>query len=102
MNAWMPFAGVLGLALIAGTTAVLRGPVGKALAQWIRGWSQTDAQWIAARYAKAGGAETERLVAEVDELRRRLADVEERLDFTERMLAQERQSARLAPPLGGR
>jgi hypothetical protein len=37
-------------------------------------------------------------LGEVDELRARLADVEERLDFTERLLSREQQGERLAPP----
>lgn len=94
--------GVLGLALIVGTTLVLRGPVGKALAEWIRGWSKHDAQWLRA-YANrqgggGGGGDAERLVAALETLERRLAEVEERLDFAERLLARERPADRLAPP----
>jgi hypothetical protein len=37
-------------------------------------------------------------LGQVDELRARLADVEERLDFTERLLSREREGERLAPP----
>jgi hypothetical protein len=89
------------LALIIGTTVVLRGPMGKALAEWIRGWSKTDEQWLAMKAAKHGvvlGGDSEQLLTEVDELKRRLAEVEERLDFTERLLARERDPERLAPP----
>jgi hypothetical protein len=105
MGEWAPAVGVIGLALVIGATLVLTGPVGKALAEWIRGWSRTDEQWVAFKAAKQGiavgrptAAESERLAAEVDELRQRLTEVEERLDFTERLLAKERQSDRLAPP----
>jgi len=101
MGAFAPAVGVIGLALVIGTTLVLSGPVGKALAEWIRGWSKTDEQWMAMKAAKHGvvlGGESERLLAEVDELRRRLSDVEERLDFTERLLARERDPDRLALP----
>jgi tetrahydromethanopterin S-methyltransferase subunit G len=38
------------------------------------------------------------LLDDVDELKRRLAEVEERLDFTERLLAREREADRLGPP----
>jgi len=38
---------MIGLALVIGATLVLTGPVGKALAEWIRGWSKTDEQWMA-------------------------------------------------------
>jgi hypothetical protein len=64
-------------------------------------------QWAAAEAAKQGlplgaagfGAmEAERLAAEVEELRHRLGEFEERLDFTERLLARERQPDRVAPP----
>jgi len=101
MGAIAPAVGVIGLALVIGTTLVLSGPVGKALAEWIRGWSRTDEQWMAMKAAKHGvvlGGESERLLADVDELRRRLSEVEERLDFTERLLARERDPDRLAPP----
>ncbi len=105
MEQWVPVVGIIGFALVIGTTLVLSGPVGKALAEWIRGWSKTDEQWIAFKAAKQGiavggptAAESERLATEVDELRQRLTEVEERLDFTERVLAKERQPDRLAPP----
>ena len=101
MGDWAPAVGIIGLALIIGTTVVLRGPMGKALAEWIRGWSKTDEQWLAMKAAKHGvvlGGDSEQLLTEVDELKRRLAEVEERLDFTERLLARERDPERLAPP----
>ena len=37
------------------------------------------------------------LLAEVDQLRDRLGELEERLDFTERLLAQQRDAAALPP-----
>ena len=101
MGQWTPVIGVIGLALVIGVTIVLSGPVGKALAEWIRGWTRTDQQWMAMKAAKHGvalGGDAERLLAEVDELKRRLAEAEERLDFTERLLAKDRDSQRLAPP----
>ena len=101
MGQWAPAVGLIGLALVIGATLVLTGPVGKALAEWIRGWSKTDEQWMAMKAAKHGvtlGGESERLLAEIEELKRRLAEAEERLDFTERLLARERSADRLAPP----
>ncbi len=101
MGEFAPAVGVIGLALVIGATLVLTGPVGKALAEWIRGWSRTEEQWLAMKAAKHGvalGGESERLLAELDELKRRLAEVEERLDFAERLLARERDPERLAPP----
>lgn len=38
------------------------------------------------------------LRADVDEMRQRLAELEERVDFTERLLAKRREGERLAPP----
>ena len=101
MGMWVPAVAMIGLALVIGTTVVLTGPVGKALAEWIRGWSKTDDQWMAMKAAKHGvvlGGDTERLLAELDELKRRVAEAEERLDFTERLLAKERDGQRLARP----
>ncbi len=101
MQEWVPAVTMLGLALIIGTALVLRGPMGKALAEWIRGWSKTDEQWLAFKAAKQGvtlRGDPERLRAEMDELRHRLTEVEERLDFTERLLSKTRDSERLAPP----
>ncbi len=101
MGMWVPAVAMIGLALVIGTTVVLTGPVGKAVAEWIRGWSKTDEQWMAMKAAKHGvalGGDTERLLAEVDELKRRLAEAEERLDFTERLLAKDRDPQRLAGP----
>jgi hypothetical protein len=101
MGEFAPAVGVIGLALVVGATLVLSGPVGKALAEWIRGWSRTDEQWLAMKAAKHGvvlGGDGERLLAELDELKRRLTEAEERLDFTERVLAKERDADRLAPP----
>ena len=98
MGEWAPAVSIIGLALVIGATLVLTGPVGKALAEWIRGWSKTDEQWMAMKAAKHGvvlGGDTERLLAELDELKRRVAEAEERLDFTERVLLQERQGGEL-------
>jgi len=101
MGMWVPAVGMIGLALVIGATLVLMGPVGKALAEWIRGWSKTDEHWMAMKAAKHGvvlGGEAQRVLAEVDDLKRRLAEAEERLDFTERLLAKDRDAQRLAPP----
>ena len=101
MGMWVPAVGMIGLALVIGATLVLMGPVGKALAEWIRGWSRTDEQWMAMKAAKHGvvlGSGAETLLAEVDELKRRLAEAAERLDFTERLLAKGRDTDQLARP----
>ena len=53
------------------STVILRGPVGKALAQRLEG----------------GEAPPEEVLAELDDLRHRLSELEERVDFSERILA---------------
>jgi hypothetical protein len=101
MGDWAPTVGIVGLALVVGTTLVLSGPVGKALGEWIRGWSKEGQQWMALEAAKHGAVlpgDTARVREEVEELKRRLAEVEERLDFTERLLAKERVADRLGAP----
>ena len=61
-----------------GVTIVLRGPLGQAIAERIRG---------------GGGSELppEQVLNELDDLRTRLVELEERADFSERMLAQRRE-----------
>jgi len=60
------------------------GPIGAAIGHRIRGGRDS--------------APDQHLAAEVDELRTRLAEVEERLDFAERLLAQPQQPVRLGAP----
>jgi hypothetical protein len=98
MRDWVPAVTMVGLALILGTTMVLRGPMGRALAEWIRGWSKTDEQWLALKAAKQGVSLSPDVTGEVEELKRRLAEIEERLDFAERLLAKGRSADRLGPP----
>lgn len=98
---WAPAITFSIIALSVTAIFVLRGPVGKALAVWISGWSHNEAKWIEAKARATGGAgvaDVEQLRSEVDELRGQLAEVQERLDFTERMLAKNREADRLAPP----
>jgi Tfp pilus assembly protein PilO len=56
-----------------GMARILRGPVGEAVADRLRHGRRTRTDSA--------------LMAEVDELKARLAEVEERLDFAERLLA---------------
>jgi hypothetical protein len=75
-----PNALLLLAVLVLGVTRLLRGPVGAALGDRIRGGRhEPDAA----------------LAAEMDEVRARLAEVEERLDFAERLLARSGQAERL-------
>lgn len=80
-----PVIPMTALFLSAAAVFILRGPFGKALADRLlrRGPDERDLQ---------------DLRAELDELRHQLAEVQERLDFAERLLARERQ----APALPGR
>ena len=66
---------------------ILRGPLGKALAERLSG--------RAAEPDSAVTAEIERLSSQVDDLRLRLGETEERLDFAERMLAKQKQQPAL-------
>lgn len=73
--------------VIGGATVVLRGPLGKALAYRLSG-ELPPVQ---------GPAELpEELYAELDDLRARLGELEERQDFSERLLAR-----RDEPPAAG-
>ena len=80
----MEFTGqdvIIAVALAIGLVKIFTGPIGAALAERIRG--------------AAARADDHGLAAEVDNLRGRLAEVEERLDFAERLLAQAHEADRL-------
>ena len=68
------------LAIGAAAVGLFFGPIGLALARRLSGRSYTDTR---AEIEQMG----EQVTGEMDDLRRRLADVEERLDFAERILA---------------
>lgn len=59
---------------------VLRGPLGKAIAQRIQ-------------YGQAGAEASPEVLQELDDLRGRVMELEERLDFAERLLSQPRAEA---------
>ncbi len=67
---------------------ILRGPIGKALADRISG-----------RAAQIGddSSDGKEMLAELEEVRYRLTDVEERLDFSERILARQNRQGPLGP-----
>jgi hypothetical protein len=68
------------VAISVGLAKIFSGPLGAAIADRIRGGPP------------AGESQ---LTGEVEHLRRRLADVEERLDFAERLLSQAREADQL-------
>jgi hypothetical protein len=69
------------LAIGAAALGILFGPIGSALARRLGGHPEPgEAQAVVEQMS-------ERVSAEVDDLRNRLAEVEERLDFAERLLA---------------
>lgn len=67
--------------LTVGGVFLARGEIGKAIAHRIRGGAPTD---------EAVHAEVIELRGELEAVRRELAETQERVDFTERMLAQGR------------
>ncbi len=86
------------LAVGFASASLFLGPIGRALGRWIEG-----------KVGRSAGPELEELSARVAELEargpitgetdlvaRRLAELEERVDFTERLLAQGKDRARLA------
>lgn len=69
------------LALGAAALGIFFGPVGSALARRLGGRPEPSEAHAEIEHMN------ERMTAEVDDLRSRLAEVEERLDFAERLLA---------------
>jgi hypothetical protein len=77
------------LAIGAAAVGVLFGPIGSALARHLVGRSEPGDAHVEIEEMRA------RVTDEVDDLRNRLAEVEERLDFAERLLAHGRQADQL-------
>ena len=71
------------ITLTLGATFILRGPLGKALADRMAGRAARD------------DADVAQLRAEVDDLRDVVGELQERLDFAERLLAQQRERSAL-------
>jgi hypothetical protein len=85
------------VALVAGTAAVLVGPLGRSIGRMLEGPKahmdtaiMTELEELRAR------------VADTEQLQARLHDVEERLDFTERVLASRTDPARVHGEAGTR
>ena len=97
--------GGLGIGLLVGTIVIM-SVVADALKQTLPRMLNARAE----RLARGGDSapevaseralpeDVQRRVGEVDDLARRLAEVEERLDVAERLLAQQRDATRVAPP----
>jgi hypothetical protein len=79
MNQTTPIE-LVGLIVVVIAFVKILGPIGKAVAQRLRG-SDTSTDPA--------------VLAEIDGLKDRLAEVEERLDFSERLLANNRQAEQL-------
>ena len=72
-------------------------PIGRAIAERIRGKGhQANAGELRSELAEHKGA----LEQELEAVRREVAELAERVDFAERLLAKHRESERLAPPRG--
>jgi hypothetical protein len=67
------------------------------LGRTLRALSRAFGDRVGRAQPPVGSADPE-LRADVDEMRRRLAELEERVDFAERLLAKRREGERLAPP----
>jgi hypothetical protein len=67
--------------------AVLRGPLGSAIAERIRGGHGVDDSRLQ--------ADVEQLRHELDQVRQELAETQERVDFAERLLARPAEPGRL-------
>lgn len=81
---------VLGVAGLGGMSwLVFRGPVGKALASMLEGSSGGEDQMLASRVA-----DLEDRLQELSLETQRFLEIEERLEFTERLLAQHTDPAR--------
>lgn len=86
-------APVITISVVAICTAavlIFRGPLGRGLARWIDTWGENERMHHLAKGGAAGADP-----ARVEELEHRVLELEERIDFTERLLAREREAAQL-------
>ena len=93
----MDIEGVLAIIFLFGGGALVGlgfSPVGKAIADRIRGkHALPDIEDLRSEIAEARDAHG----TDLDQVRQEVADLAERLDFAERMLAQQRESPRVGP-----
>jgi membrane protein implicated in regulation of membrane protease activity len=81
VNVGEGFAIPVGITAFVAAAVILRGPLGKALARRIEGRQEAG--------------DNEALVQAMEELRGQMAELEERVDFAERVMAQQREPDRL-------
>jgi len=86
--------------LMLGGTIVLRGPLGKALAERIAGRRLSDRRADPAQteLMEQQAELLEQATRDLEEVKHRLAEVEERQDFAERMIAQRADPGRMGLP----
>jgi len=93
----MDIEGILAIIFLFGGGAMVAlgfSPVGRAVADRIRGkHALPDVEQLRAELADARDAHG----AELEQVRQEVADLAERLDFAERMLAQQREAPRVGP-----
>jgi hypothetical protein len=87
MHEIAPFLVPMSLFFTVGAVLIFRGPLGKAIGERIAGRP---------RELEHSG-DTEELRGELEDLRWRLSELEERQDFTERVLARHKQDDQLPP-----
>ena len=90
---------ILALILIFGGGACIAmafSPIGRAVADRIRGKSASAGGDVRTQLAE----QREALDQELEAVRREVAELAERMDFAERLLAKQRDGERLAPPRG--
>jgi hypothetical protein len=86
-----PEAPMMVLFLSVAAIVIMRGPFGRALAERLSGRARPGAE----------DQDVRELKSEVDELRTQLADVQERLDYAERVLARREERAGALPKGAG-
>ncbi len=82
VNLGLGFAIPVGIVALISAGVIFRGPLGQALARRLENGG-------------AGQGDQEATLQALDEMRGRMAELEERVDFAERMLAQSREPDRL-------
>jgi hypothetical protein len=81
-----PFLVPITMFLTIGAVLIFRGPLGKAIGERIAG-----------KHPEIDRGETDALRADLEDMRYRMIDLEERVDFAERMLAKHKDAGQLPP-----